>query len=468
MRRKSKPFLLVAAILAGIYLLATLGLNLFLRSSGTQDRLRSALEPLVGSPVRIRSTLGIPFGPIWLSGITPTDLGRANLVSINSLSFSLDDSALLHGVTAIQGVTLNSPVLRIRLDSLTAPDASKSTGTPPTSPSSSGPTLRQLPGEEAPAATVTPSVSLPAGFQTLRVRNGELSVLGAAFGEKLGRPVIAFSGLNLEADRAESGSWSGILSAGRTVLGKALLLHDLRAPLLLSSDLLSVSSEKFSARFGEGMLTGSLRCALPPGAPAYKASLSLSGASLKRALADFSIGDSSADGHLGGDLLLSGIAASPSTMEGEGALTCTGAVIQPVDFLKQIGRILQIDELQLLRLEEAKCRFRIHQGGVLVEDLLLRSKNLMLGAKGPVSPSGELNLESRLLLNEKLSGRLRGLLGSQLSPAPEPGYSQITFHVSGNPANPKTDLLQRLTGLKIGIDLGGLLQGLFAHPAPNR
>ena len=97
----------------------------------------------------------------------------------------------------------------------------------------------------------------------------------------------------------------------------------------------------------------------------------------------------------------------------------------------------------------------------------MHSQYLMLNARGPSSANGELDLESRLLLDEKLAGRLRGLLGSQLAPAPESGYSQITFHVSGNPANPKTDLLQRLTGLKIGIDLGGLLQGLFGHPASN-
>ena len=101
---------------------------------------------------------------------------------------------------------------------------------------------------------------------------------------------------------------------------------------------------------------------------------------------------------------------------------------------------------------------------------MLRSENLVLAATGPVDSSGELNLDSRLLFNEKLAGRLRGLLGNKLTAAPEQGYSQISFRVTGPALNPKTDLLERLTGIRIGGDLGGIggfIQGLFGTPKPK-
>jgi len=131
-----------------------------------------------------------------------------------------------------------------------------------------------------------------------------------------------------------------------------------------------------------------------------------------------------------------------------------------------------VDELQLLQLSEGKCLFRVVEGKVVIDELFLKSQNLCLAAKGPVGSTGELDLDSRILLNESLASRLRGLLGRNMTPAPEPGFSQIAFHVSGPAANPRTDLLERLTGIRIGGDLGGLgnlLQGLglFGRPAQS-
>ena len=157
-------------------------------------------------------------------------------------------------------------------------------------------------------------------------------------------------------------------------------------------------------------------------------------------------------------------------MTGKGSLRCKEAIIEPVAFLKQIGQLLNVDELKLLKLAEGKFLFRIDGGHVVIDELFLRSENLILSAKGPVQNSGELNLESRLLFNQTLTGRLHGLLGSQLTPAPESGYSQVTFHVSGPASNPRTDLIERLTGIHLGGNLGGLgglLQGLFGKPAPQ-
>lgn len=488
MRRKSKPFLIVIVILLGIPLLITLGLNLYLQSPGTQQRLRSALESILGSPVSIRSTFGMPFGEIRLNGLTTLDNEHSPLVSASALTIRPDYIALLHGRVTIEALALDHPVVRLTINSSQErPSPSTGGGAASMLPSAMESDQAAVPPSPSPGNTPTEAtppaqnereanamdLTFPSDFNNFSIRNGEIllqaskeDVSGAM--SSIALPVISFSDFNLQAQIQQDGTWSGIITAKNAVVGNnALIIRELHSPAIITLNHSSVILEKFSATLGGGTLAGSLQCDLPPRDPAYKATLQLSGASLKQLLADSYYGASSAEGSLSGELLLSGIAGNPATMEGGGTLSCTEAVIQPVDFLKQIGQILQIDELQLLRLAEAKCQLHIHQCGIVVDDLLLRSQNLMLTARGPITSSGELDLESRLLLNEKLTGRLRGLLGSQLVPAPEPGYSQLTFHVSGNPANPRTDLLQRITGLKIGIDLGGLLQGLFGHPATN-
>jgi hypothetical protein len=117
------------------------------------------------------------------------------------------------------------------------------------------------------------------------------------------------------------------------------------------------------------------------------------------------------------------------------------------------------------RLAEGNALFHLDAGRIVIDELFLKSENLILAAKGPVNSSGEIDLQARLLFNEKLTARLRSLLGSQLTPAPETGYSQVAFKVSGTSLKPRTDLLERLTGIRVGGDLGGLLQGLFGRPA---
>jgi hypothetical protein len=294
------------------------------------------------------------------------------------------------------------------------------------------------------------------------IKNGEFTLI-----DERGLPVISASGIHLKGAHDVAGGWIGNLNSTQVVLSDRVIIKDLKTPIRLSDSLDTISLETLTAILGEGKLAGNTTFNLSLGAPRYSLAVSLAGASLKQLLTDASYGTSSAEGTVAGELHLSGTAGEGSTIQGNGGLFAKDATIQPVDFLKQIGQILNVDELKLLRLSESKCLFHLAAGRVVIDDLFLRSENLVLSAKGPLKPTGELDLDSRLLFNDKLTGRLRGLLGSQLSPAPEPGYSQVSFHVSGSPMNPRTDLLERLTGIKIGGDLGGILQSLFGRPAKS-
>jgi len=304
--------------------------------------------------------------------------------------------------------------------------------------------------------------------QSVRINGGDITYLDAA-----GRPILVLKGLDIRSSM-EGGAWKGRATAASAVIGSGLILRNIQAPFSSSSQSstgapLSVDLTPLSALLGDGTLSGNATISTDHHSPDYSITLHLEGAKLGRLLADASMGSSSAEGAISGDVRLAGTAGKGATMNGEGTLLCKDVTIQPVDFLRQIGQFLSIDELKLLRLTEGKCLFRIEQGRFVIDDLLLRSENLILAANGPLGSTGELNLDSRLLFNEKLTSRLRGLLGNKLTPAPEQGYTQLSFCVTGPALSPKTDLLERLTGIKIGGDLGvigGLLQGLFGAPKP--
>jgi hypothetical protein len=447
----AKPFLFFGTILFGIFLFLLLAANLTLQLPGIKDRIRTALTSALGTPILFEHILLNPAGGIRLSRIIATPTNHVTLASAEAITVYPSWENLLNGQFVPKAISLQHPVTTVKLGTSTAPK------NPPPAPTLLVPMSLTGQPQGTKSAPLTKPTALLGG---LLISHGELSVLDAG-----SHPVLH---LNDVATRAERGVLQ--ITAATAIINDSLIFHQLAADAEADAEETSLSLQNISATMGEGRITGTLRCGLPPSSPIYTATLQLNGAKLSKLLADASLGSPSAEGQIDGDLTITGTAGSGATMTGKGSLRCKEAIIEPVAFLKQIGQLLNVDELKLLKLAEGKCRFRIDGGHVVIDELFLRSENLILSAKGPVQNSGELDLESRLLFNQTLTGRLHGLLGSQLRPAPEPGYSQVTFHVSGPAFNPRTDLIERLTGIHLGGNLGGLgglLQGLFGKPAPQ-
>lgn len=468
---RPKPVISSVLLLLAIPAVLLFGLNLYLQTQGIQQQIRSSLAAVLGTPVAIGRLSVTPLGRLKLEGLSSASEGGISLFTADSAIILPDYLRLLKGEFSIRRLLLEHPVIQASL------------ATTPFLISPSLPIQNQLQVSTSQGipGNVTPSTSLPASTNSrispkpattlpgitktlphLTITNGEFTLLNYQ-----NLPLFSFHEISLQGGNTPEGGWTGLLQMSGVAIGTGLFLHDLRAPITLSPNATTLSLDDLTAVMGGGKLEGTFSINLPPSEPGYKATLSLSGATLNHFLDDASFGSSSAQGNITGNLQLSGIAGSGSSMEGNGLLECRDAVIQPADFLRQIGQILQIDELQLLQLSEAKCLFSIHSGTAVVDDLTLHSENLILDAKGPVDANGNLDLQARLLFNEKITSRIGGFLGSQLTQAPEQGYSQVAFHLSGPPQNPRTDLLDRLTGIHLGGGLGGLLQGLFGAPRPN-
>ena len=473
MRTIAKPILTIGAILIAVVLTLCVLLNAFLALPSTHDRIRNEIGSAVGLPVSFGSLIGLPYplGAIRAGNIKAGNPGGITSFSAVSITIHPDLLELLQGRVVASGITIKSPALRI--PSIPEPRAlpvgleiGLSGSTPPTPSAtviSESAQKPQLSSTSVTSGSTAPHLPL----RKIRILGGDFSYI-----DPKGRPILTLKGVSLEGalTNTKETHWKGSLNAGAAAIGTAVVVRNLKASLTAPEDLSALELSPFAASFGGGTLSGKISLTSLQGIPSYSLSVQLADSRLGKLLADASAGGSTAEGTITGELLLTGNVGNGSTMNGNGNLVCKEVVIEPVSFLKQIGQILNVDELKLLRLAEGKCLFRVDQGRFVVDDLLLRSENLVLAATGPVDSSGELNLDSRLLFNEKLAGRLRGLLGNKLTPAPEQGYSQISFRVTGPALNPKTDLLERLTGIRIGGDLGGIggfIQGLFGAPKPK-
>jgi hypothetical protein len=92
----------------------------------------------------------------------------------------------------------------------------------------------------------------------------------------------------------------------------------------------------------------------------------------------------------------------------------------------------------------------------------------MMDATGQAAFNGELDLDARLHVNEKMQRDLRGLLGKKFQPSESEGFVHMPFSVRGTLARPKSDLLDKVVGLRIGQDVGGLLKNLLRMPQKQK
>lgn len=480
MRPIAKPILSVAAILTATALTACLVLNAFLALPATRGKIQREIGTAVGIPVTFGSVIGLPYplGAIRIGGIKAERQGEITSFTAASITIRPELSELLRGKLVLAALDLKAPSLRLSIapsagESPTASgegftNAISSVTPPPATPGTPQRNLKKLPFPFSLESTASSKVTRPLSLRNIRISGADFAYLDGK-----GRPIVTFKGLSLVGslhERNGISSWTGSLQAKSAAIGPALIVRNLQAPFSAPGNLTTMELSPFTASFGGGVLSGKITLSSLRQLPRYSLSLNLSNARFEKVLADASFGSSSAGGMITGDISLEGTAGNGSTINGKGSLLCREVVVEPVAFLKQIGQILGIDELKLLRLAEGKCLFRVDQGRFVIDDLLLNSENLTLAASGPMDSTGELHLDSRLLFNDKLAGRLRGLLGNKLTPAPESGYSQITFRVTGPALNPRTDLLERLTGIRIGGDLGGLgglIKGLLGAPKPQ-
>jgi hypothetical protein len=124
----------------------------------------------------------------------------------------------------------------------------------------------------------------------------------------------------------------------------------------------------------------------------------------------------------------------------------------------------------LLKLSDARIDATIQDERVHIDDMTLKSDNLILQGTGPVRFNGKINLDASLMVNRKLQQQLKGVLSKNFVESEDPEYRELPFTVTGRVDNPKTDLIDKLVGAKVGQDVGGMLMNILrssASPKPD-
>ncbi len=469
-----RPAKIIAALLCALVavaVIALIGINLYLQSGDVQQRIRLATEDAVGAPVSVKSTLYTPWNGLTMSGLTvpPWVQPAPNMFEAAKFSLRFELMPIFNRRFVIREVNLDKPVfaLRQREDGAWSTAPPKGAVQPaPIAP----PVIAEIPAQPttpgAPLEVDDSSrkitgrpVAMPyvVELRKLHVRNGTLLLI-----DNRGRPMVVLRDVQVTTDMKSMSSGSGQFSIAKMEFGEALKPRNLRGTFTFADGTLNVAD--ILCDLAEGTISARLDVSGIDGPPSnFDFALEAKALSIPALLVDATGEAVGASGTASGSLQLRGDPSRAESLSGRGLVELDNARMQPVDFIRQIGMMMRIDELQMLDLTEAGAEFSIANKKVLIERLLLRSDNLMITAEGPIRFDGKMDLDARLLLNEKLQRQLRPLLSDNFTASEDADFQQVTFSVKGRVSRPETNLVERMTGIQLG-SFGGLIRGLFKTP----
>ncbi len=472
MPKIAKPILItLGALLVGAGLLF-LAANIYLQSGNVQARIREAVSNAVGAPVAIRSASMTPWSGLSVAGIlVPAGPdAKAPLLDIASVDVRLGLLDLLAGRVVVEEIIVRDPVLSAfqKPDgSWSRPQASEKPKATPLPGSvvpvpSPGPAVVEVPGAENPVVEphATPRPGPKIALRKVSIRDG-VSYLDDARGRRIG----SISGIFVTIHSRTPEAYSGKFEAAEIELFGLFTPRALKGTFEFSDGKLTVPA--FEAEWAGGVVTGS--AVITPGPTAsFDLRMDLAGVSLAAIATEAGWSAAETRGSLFGKAALTGRMGHSETFSGNGSFELREASLVPVDFVRQLGELMRIEELQTLHLRTAVADFSVADQKVHADRIVLESENLVLEATGPVSFTGELDLDASLHFNRRLQRDLRALLGDQLKPSPREGYAFLPFEVTGTAAKPHSDLLEKIAGARLGRDVGGFLKNLLRAPQEKK
>jgi len=464
-RKFAKPILITAGILLFVYVLAVLGLNIYLQSQGLQARICSAASVAVGKPVSIQGAHYTPWSGFTVNGIMVPQLqatGAPPEFEAESINFRFAFFQLLRGKLMVKEVLVNSPVLL----SISVPreNLAGRVEAPPGAATPAAPTAPAAPSRGGVEITVPqPRQDHPPAAPLMEVRRVKIKNGRSQVFDSKGGCLFDLNGIEAAVDVMPDGKLAGKFLVGETSVGTSIHPRGISGTFSFLKGRLEIPDIR--GTWADGQITGTFE--LDP-ALGFSTTASVDGVLVKKLADDAGISADGARGSLFARGSLRGLPGAPESYSGKVDANLQEARLQPLDFIRQIGDLMNIQELQMLELKTAEGRFVIRDQQVVVEKLILESANLFLEGTGPVGFDGKMKLRSRLHLNEKLRRDLGGLLSDNFEDSDRAGYRFVPFSVTGSVSRPKTDLLDKLTGFRIGQDIGGLLKNLFQIPVQEK
>lgn len=454
-------------------------MNLWLQSSDVQGKLREAVLEATGLPVKVNTTYYTPWGGITLKRISIEDQaeGSANFLDLDAIRLRIRILPLWEKRFVVRRIEIDSPRITWRQDpegiwkvpaaQTPLADASVDPNTD-VSPSANRGPVPSEPTAPAPAGDPPPPAAASSPVRTdfqveveeLTLSNGSISILS-----RLADPLVLARGIECQTD-LEGPNAEGTIVIRKIQFGKGLIVEDVEGRYGFDGKVLQVAP--LTGTLASGRIRATMELLPRAHDLPFKATVDLEGASIRELLKDAELPATDAGGTVSGSFDLRGLALDDETFAGAASLRADQGRLRPVKFIRQVGELLRIDELQLLELHDAGAEFSIAERNVNIDRIHLVTENVILQASGPVLFTGELDLNARIVVNEALQRELRGLLGSNFASSDDfPGSKELDFEIGGSLERPTTDLMEKLTGFRIRGDVGGLLrQFLNAVPPP--
>ncbi len=458
----SRVLLITLGVLVGVGLLILIGVNLYVQSRGTQARIQHELSQRLGTTLRIQRISVTPWWGLKLTGITipQTQPGVSpDFLTAKTFRLRIRFSSLFGGQLVIKEMSLINPEIvwaqnadgKWRFPSLPSPTPTPTIALPKSVASgspSSATTEEKMeappnPSTFAPPASVPPIESTPAPY-TPEVQG--VNVVRARFrflDEKL-KSVATFQDVDFRSSFRTVNDLSGNITIAKTSLRDRFFLQELHSPLTYDSSKLDFS--QIVARAGEGNIAGHFTIEPQTEDSPFTVSVRFNEVNADKIIVEAGGLPGTVTGKLEGRLDASGKTADPDALSGTGEIILRDGQVRQYALLVALGQLLQIQELQQLRLDQANVKYHINPGVVTIEELIFRSENIRLSATGTVSFDGQLQLESQLAVNEKMRSQLFKAIRGNFKPIDEPGYTAVNFQVSGTVGRPKTNLMDKLIG----------------------
>jgi type II secretory pathway pseudopilin PulG len=464
-KKLSRALLIVLAVILGVAVLILIGVNMYVQSQGTQDRIQQELSERLGATLRVRQISVTPWWGLKLSGITiPQDQPGipADFLTAKTFRLRIKFRSLFSQPLVIKEISLIEPEVVWAQN----PDGKWRVPSMPQETATPGPAPAIIEAETVPTTTIPPRddlVSMQVDTEQAAPFTPEIQRVNLVHGrfqflDQQLKNVATFDDVGFRSGFRTATDLRGNISIEKTSLRDRFFLEHLRSPLHYAPDELDFS--QITARVSGGEITG--RFTLLPQAEDSPFSLSVKFHDVQadRIVTDAGGPRGMITGRLEGHLDASGSTADPNTLAGAGEIVLRDGQVQQYSLLVALGQLLQIEELRQLHFDQAQMKYHIAPGVITIDELLFRSSNIRLSATGTVSFEGKLQLESQLAVSEKMRGQLFRAIRENFQPIGESGYFAVSFQVSGTVGRPKTNLMDKLVGRDLK-DLGSVIDSLI-------
>jgi type II secretion system protein N len=470
-KKLSRVLLIVLAAILALAVLILIGVNMYVQSQGTQARIQEELSQRLGTTLHVRRISVTPWAGLKLSGITipQSQPGvSADFLTAKTFRLRIKFGSLFSQRLVIKEISLINPEVvwaqnadgKWRMPSTpleagwTGPSPAQGEAPPASSQEESVPEITPVSEVEPPMrAEIEAAAPFTPEFQRVNLVHGRFRFL-----DEKREDVATFEDVRFRSGFRTATDLRGNISIEKTSLRDRFFLEKLQSSLRYAPDELDFS--QITARAGGGEVAGRFTLLPQTEDSPFTLSIRFRDVQADRIVTEAGGARGMITGRLEGHLDASGTVADQNALAGSGEIILREGQVQQYSLLVALGQLLQIDELRQLHFDQAQIKYHINPGAITIDELLFRSQNIRLSATGTVSFEGKLHLESQLAVSEKMRSQLFRAIRENFQPIDEPGYSAVSFQVSGTVGRPKTNLMDKLIGRDLK-DLGSVINSFI-------